>query len=181
MSAVDPVTLNHPWMTMAEGMIGLSEIKGPRNESRIVAMFDAIKCAWFTNDEVPWCAAFVGCVLENSGIRSSRSAAARSYMNWGVPIPRAALGWAATQIPYGAVMVLESPGRGPGSGHVTFYRGPCGSGWAGLGGNQNDAVRVSSFLWSRIVAVRWPEGYALPSAPFQYPPRSIVKASTSDA
>jgi uncharacterized protein (TIGR02594 family) len=179
--SVDPITLGHRWMTCAEGMIGLSEIKGPRHESRIVAMWDAIHCSWFRDDEVPWCAGFVGSVLENSGIRSTRSAAARSYEKWGAPIERRALGWAATPIPYGAVMVLESPGRGPGSGHVTFFRGPSGAGWAGLGGNQNDAVRVSNFLWSRIVAVRWPTGYALPSQPYRFPAPIKAAFSTSDA
>lgn len=181
MSAVDPVTLGHPWMTMAEGMVGIAEIKGPRHESRIVAMWDAIHCSWFRDDETPWCAGFVGSVLENSGIRSTRSAAARSYEKWGDEIKRSALGWAATPIPYGAIVVLSRAGAGAGSGHVGFFRGKSGSGFALLGGNQNDAVRVSSYRWSRIVAVRWPTGYALPSQPFRYPAPILAAASTSDA
>lgn len=164
---------------------GLAEIKGPKHESRIVAMFDSIHASWFTNDETPWCAAFVGHCLERAGIQSTRSARARSYETWGNNLPGAVLVPGYTQrlpaIPYGSVVVLNSPGRGAGSGHVTFYYGPSGSGWAGYGGNQNDAVRVSPYEWDRIVAVRWPSGYALPSTPYRYPKIGPLVASTSDA
>ena len=165
-----------PWMTLARSYIGCAEIKGPRHESRILAMWDAIKCGWFKDDETPWCAAFVGAMLEGVGIRSTRSAAARSYAKWGDDY----LCHSRSSIPYGAIVVLSRPGA-PGSGHVGFYCGPSGAGFALLGGNQNDAVRVSSYLWSRIVAVRWPTGVPLPATPYAYPPLSTLVASTSDA
>lgn len=168
----------NPWMDVARSLIGLSEIKGPRHESRIVAMWDAIHCAWFKDDETPWCAGYVGACLERAGIRSSRSAAARSYEKWGVdPRPFGTV----AEIPYGAIVVLSRAGAGAGSGHVGFYCGPSGSGFALLGGNQNDAVRISSYLWSRIVAVRWPTGYALPAKPFRYLTVETMLPSTSDA
>jgi uncharacterized protein (TIGR02594 family) len=178
---VNAVTVSNPWMMCAEGMIGLAEIKGPRHNTAILRMWEVIKSPWFRDDETPWCAGFVGCALEDSGIRSTRSAAAISYETWGEPIPRSALGWAATPIPYGAVVVLSRGAAGGKSRHVGFFRGKSGSGFDLLGGNQNDAVRVSSYLWSRITAVRWPTGYALPSQPYRFPPPVIARPSTSDA
>jgi len=162
-------------MVTARSLIGCAEIKGPRHESRIVAMWDSIKCGWFKDDETPWCAAFVGHCLESVGVRSTRSAAARSYEKWGGPVAPAV----QSRIPYGAVVVLSRPGS-PGSGHVGFYCGPSGAGFALLGGNQNDAVRVSSYLWSRIVAVRWPTGPVV-TPTYVYPPLGSLVASTSDA
>ncbi len=164
-----------PWMNTARALIGCAEVKGPRHESRILAMWDSIKCGWFKDDETPWCAAFVGHCLESVGIRSSRSAAARSYEKWGE--------WIETRpgvlpIPYGAVVVLSRPGA-PGSGHVGFYCGPSGQGFALLGGNQNDAVCVRSYLWSRIAAIRWPENGPAPT--YEYPPLGLLVASSSDA
>ena len=35
------------------------------------------------NDEVAWCAAFLGACLERAGIGSTRSLMARSYLGWG--------------------------------------------------------------------------------------------------
>lgn len=163
-----------PWMDVARSLIGLREIKGPKHESRILAMWDSIRCGWFTDDETPWCAAFVGHCLETAGFRSTRSAAARSYEKWGSDY----LCPSRATIPYGAIIVLSRPGA-PGSGHVGFYCGPSGSGFALLGGNQNDAVNVSSFLWSRIVAVRWPENGPEPT--YAYPPLGSLVASRSEA
>lgn len=162
-----------PWMQIAVSLIGTTEIKGPRHESRILAMWDSIRCGWFKDDETPWCAAFVGHCLETAGFRSTRSAAARSYEKWGGPAR-----YSGFPIPFGAVVVLSRPGA-PGSGHVGFYCGPSGSGFALLGGNQNDAVRISSYLWSRIVAVRWPENG--PARTYGYPNFGNSVASTSDA
>lgn len=168
-----------PWMDQAVLLSGVAEIKGPKHESKILAMWDSIHASWFTDDETPWCAAFVGHCLERAGIQSTRSARARSYEAWGDPVPWAT--FRGTSIPYGSVVVLNSPGRGAGSGHVTFYYGSSGSKWAGYGGNQNDAVRVSTYAWDRVVAVRWPSGYALPLTPYRYPKLGPTVASTSDA
>ena len=38
------------------------------------------------NDEIAWCAAFLGSCLERAGIASTRSLLARSYLAWGEPL-----------------------------------------------------------------------------------------------
>jgi uncharacterized protein (TIGR02594 family) len=165
-----------PWMETAESLIGLAEIVGPKHDARIIRMWESIK-APFRDDETPWCAGYVGHCLEAANYRSTRSAAARSYLKWGID-PRK--GGTVAEIPYGAIIVLSRPGA-DWSGHVGFYAGPSGSGFALLGGNQNNAVRVSSYLWSRIIGVRWPVDWPIPQSPHMYPNLIGVKASTSDA
>src|SRR6478735_4519617 len=76
-----------PWLAEARKYIGQKEIAGPRHNSWIVSLWKKLKLA-FNDDETPWCAGFVGFCLEAVGIQSTRSAAARSYQNWGVQIDR---------------------------------------------------------------------------------------------
>src|SRR5437868_11136252 len=96
------------WLIKARSYIGLKEIKGRKHNPQILQWWTLIR-AGFTDDETPWCAGFVGGVLESVGIKSSRSAAARSYLKWGVkldePVP-------------GCIVVLE---RGAANGHVFFF------------------------------------------------------------
>ena len=133
---------------MVEGfkLLGLAEIPGPAHESRIVRMWQSIK-APFRDDETPWCAAFVGHCLESSALRSSRSAAARSYLAWGqkldAPVP-------------GCVVVLNRPGSSW-SGHVGFAVSRDDRGRIGLlGGNQGNRVSVAFFDPARVIGCRWP-------------------------
>lgn len=98
-----------------------------------------------TNDEVPWCAAFVGAVLARSGVQGTGSLLARSYESWGTSVP-------LDQAQRGDVVVLS---RGqPWQGHVAFYEGAAGSNVYLLGGNQGNQVNVTAYPKSRVVAVR---------------------------
>lgn len=144
--------MNEPrWLTLARAYIGTREIKGPRHEPQILNWWATIKAPWFKDDETPWCAAYVGGVLEEAGIRSSRNAAARSYLKWGERLTKPALG---------AVVVFS---RG-GGGHVGFVVGRDTRGrLMVLGGNQGDAVNIKPFNEDRILGYRWPAGVAKPS------------------
>lgn len=66
------------WLRIARGYLGQREIVGRKHNPLILRWWQRIR-APFTDDETPWCAGFVGGVLEEAGIKSSRSAAARSY------------------------------------------------------------------------------------------------------
>jgi len=138
------------WLVEARKYIGLKEIKGPRHNSIILRMWEVIHSPWFKDDETPWCAGFVGFVLENVGIRSTRSARARSYEKFGIDLRfRPALG---------AIVVFTRNG----GGHVGFIVGVDRSGnWMVLGGNQADMVKISPYVrygqpGSRVSAVVWP-------------------------
>jgi uncharacterized protein (TIGR02594 family) len=135
-----------PWLKAARELVGLSEIVGPKHDARILRMWEAIK-APFREDETPWCAGFVGAVLEWSDIRSTRSAAARSYLAWGIPL--------AGPVP-GAVVIFSRPGSSW-SGHVSFVEGRDLDGRIMcLGGNQGNKVSIAPFAAARVIGYRWP-------------------------
>lgn len=142
------------WLGVARKYVGQREIVGSPSNPLIVRWWAAIR-APFTDDATPWCAAYVGGVLEECGIRSSRSAAARSYLKWGVPLNGAALG---------AIVVYE---RGPRFGHVGFVVGITNVGnIMTLGGNQSDAVTIAPFSVGRVLGYRWPVNHPLPRTGF---------------
>jgi uncharacterized protein (TIGR02594 family) len=140
----DPV-----WLTIARKYTGQKEVAGAKHNPLILRWWTAIR-APFTDDETPWCAAFVGGVLEEAGIRSTRSARARSYEKWGVPLRSPALG---------AICVFSRPGSKT-AGHVGFYVGEDKNHYFILGGNQGDNVNVVKIAKSRFVTARFPPGYA---------------------
>lgn len=147
------------WLVRARRYIGLSEVPGKANNPTILKWWVAIKTA-FIHDSVPWCAGFVGGVLEECGIQSTRSAAARSYLNFGKKIDKPALG---------CVVVFWRGNPKGYSGHVGFVVGrDANHNLMVLGGNQGDAVNIKPFSPSRVLGYRWPgitprpERYNLP-------------------
>lgn len=144
------------WLDQAWREFGEAERAGSSENPRIVAMFRDAGHPSVTRDEVAWCAAFCGACLERSGIKSTRSLMARSYLDWGVALSTPRMG---------AVAVF-SRGSDPAQGHVGFWLGESGDAVVLLGGNQGNAVSVARYPKSRLLAVRWPEIVnAKPEAP----------------
>lgn len=138
------------WIDEAKRHLGLREIAGRKHNPMILRMWQSIR-APFTDDETPWCAGFVGHCLEAVGIKSSRSAAARSYLNWGRKLTKPVVG---------CIVVFE---RGPRNGHVGFLVGVQRNGnLMILGGNQGDEVNIKAFEKGRVLGYRWPTGHPLP-------------------
>ena len=146
--------MNEPiWLTEARKHVGLQEIKGGQQAPEIVQFWKDIKRGGIKDDETPWCAAFVGAMLERVGIRSSRFESARSYLQWGQTLTRPLLG---------CIVVFTRDG----GGHVGFAVGRDAAGrLLVLGGNQGDAVNVRTFPVERVTGYRWPEGLILPDFP----------------
>lgn len=139
------------WLTEAEKYIGLKETPGLAHESKILNMWQAIKMGGIKDDETPWCAAFVGAMLEASGIQSTRSGWAKSYLKWGAWLPRPSLG---------CIVIFDRAGGG---GHVGFAVGYDGSSRIMvLGGNQGNEVNIKPFDSSRILGYRWPKELDFP-------------------
>ncbi len=133
------------WIRKAETYIGQREIKGVTHNPLIVQMWKWIKRGGIKNDEVPWCAAFVGACLEQVGIVSTRFESAKSYLAWGYEL-------AVPQ--YGCIVIF---GR-DGGGHVGFVVGRDKRGrLMVLGGNQGDQVSIAPFDPSRVLGFRWPK------------------------
>jgi uncharacterized protein (TIGR02594 family) len=143
-------TAEPPWIVEGMKHIGLSEIHGSQHNPAILRWWSLIR-APFTDDETPWCAGYVGGVLESVGIQSTRSAWARSYLNWDVRLNHPVKG---------CVVVFE---RGPQSGHVGFAVGRDSRGnLMVLGGNQGDVVSIKPFPLSRVLGYRWPKERPVP-------------------
>lgn len=141
------------WVTEARKHLGLKEEPGAGNNPTIVQWWKDIKRGGIKLDSVPWCAAFVGSCLERVGIESTRYESAKSYLNWGQPLPETV---------YGCIVVFNRNG----GGHVGFVVGKDKQGrLMVLGGNQADAVSIAPFNVMRVAGYRWPNGVPISKEP----------------
>jgi uncharacterized protein (TIGR02594 family) len=163
------------WLTGARRYVGLREVPGTRHNPVIINWWSKIGQA-FRDDETAWCAGFVGGVLEETGIRSTRSAAARSYARYGTRLTGPAVG---------AIVSFWRGSRNGWSGHVGFVVGRDAAGnLMVLGGNQGNAVSIVPFDMARVLAYTWPTGEPVPDlVGFSKLPllRSDGKLSTNEA
>lgn len=136
-----PEPLAPPWFIVARKEMGIKEYVNGSNP-RIVEYHSSTNLK-ATNDETPWCAAFVCWCLEKSGYVSPKTAWARSFLNWGQKIDTAR---------YGCIVVFK---RGSG-GHVGFYVSEYPGYILVLGGNQSNAVNVMPYKKSDVLGYRWP-------------------------
>lgn len=100
--------------------------------------------------EHAWCAMSMNTALEENGYTGTKSAAAKSFMNFGNP----------SELKRGAIVLIR---HATGSYHVTLFIKKEGNILTGLGGNQNNRIKYMDFDVSgndqdcdEIVAVRWP-------------------------
>jgi uncharacterized protein (TIGR02594 family) len=88
------LTVTPPWLELAfeELNFDIAEEPGPADNPRIAEYFEATTYPT-TDDEVPWCSAFVNWCVLNAGYYPTHSAAARSWLKWGrkleSPTPKA--------------------------------------------------------------------------------------------
>ncbi len=131
-----------PWLKIAWGELHVREVLGPGNNPRIIE-YDKRTKLRAKEDIIPWCAAFVCWCLEEAGLISPESAAARDFLKWGreilVPIE-------------GCIVVLARPG----GAHVGFYIGENSHHVTVLGGNQHDEVCEADFAHAHVLGYRMP-------------------------
>jgi uncharacterized protein (TIGR02594 family) len=144
-----------PWLDEGWREFGQSERSGPADNPRVIALYRDAGHPEIANDEVAWCAAFCGACLARAGVRGTGSLMARSYLAWGEPLdaPRP-----------GAVAVF-SRGSSAAEGHVGFWLGETRDAVVLLGGNQGNAVSVTTFPKARLLGLRWPETDAVAVPP----------------
>ena len=133
-----------PWLMLALRELGTEEVRGGAASPRILDFWSAVDGLEVDSDEVPWCAAFAAWCVDLAGFRSPRSARALSWRGFGLTL---------TEPRVGSVVVFD---HGGGRGHVGFLLGHYGDTCALLGGNQDDAVRVSLYKTRRVVGYQWP-------------------------
>lgn len=140
------------WLAIARREICTREAAlGAQSNPRIVEYHQATSLR-AQDEREPWCAAFVSWVLEQAGVRSTRSAWAKSYLDWGTALDHPRLG-AITVFHRGS-----GPPSGRGTGHVGLLIEDRGDNIGLLGGNQGNHVNIKSYSKSRLLAYRWPPG-----------------------
>lgn len=132
----------------AKKYIGMAEVKGAEHNPKIVELFKRVGHGWVTDDETAWCAAFVGAVLEECGIASTRALNARSYLEWGTEVLR------LEDVQQGDVVVLWRDRPDSWKGHVALYSKHDASNIYCLGGNQNDQVNITGYPLQRLLGIR---------------------------
>lgn len=134
-----------PWLITAEKELGQKEIYGTKDNLRIVEYGESVDLE-INDDETPWCSTFVNFVLIKSGYRATRSAAARSFLNWGIGMDEPKLG---------AILVFKR-GNSDWQGHVGFYVGETKNYYKVLGGNQGNSVSIAKYAKKDLLGIRWP-------------------------
>ena len=138
-----PPTQGARWFDVALAEKGVHELAGPTANRRII-QYHHTTTYHANSDEVPWCSSFVNWCLIQAGKRGTNSAAAVSWLDWGVHLQNPRLG---------AITVV----RGPYGEHVAFYKSGGPGALTLLGGNQGDQVKYSTFGGSyEILGFRWP-------------------------
>ena len=135
-------TINDMILAEARKFVGTWEWAGSDHNPKVLAMYADAGHPEIRNDEVPWCAAYVGAVLAKLGVNNAGSLLAKSYLNWGVKVD----GLANAQP--GDVVVLHR-GTKAWQGHVAFLVSYDEFRVKLLGGNQNDQVNVTQYSLSR--------------------------------
>jgi uncharacterized protein (TIGR02594 family) len=135
-----------PWLALALAELGQHEEPGDADNPRIVELFAKAGHPEVRHDEIAWCAAFVGAMLETAGVASTGSLLARSYLTWGAALQSGRPG---------AIAVFRRSGA-PGAGHVAFWLSETADRVTVLGGNQGDAVSITSFAKADLLGLRWP-------------------------
>jgi uncharacterized protein (TIGR02594 family) len=135
------------WLQLARKELGVAEIVGSKHNPVVLAYFRDAKHSEIKDDETSWCAAFVGAMLERSGIVSTRSLLARSYLEWGVKVTT----------PKPGDIVVFKRGTSSWQGHVAFYLYEKDGKIFHLGGNQSNKVSITSTTKSKLLGYRRPK------------------------
>ena len=136
------------WLEIARGELGQKELPGGADNPRIVEYLKATTLPTnMQHDETAWCASFVCWCLEQAGVRSTRKANARSYLDWGRPV----------SFPSPGCVAVFVRGANPAQGHVGFVVGvePNGDILL-LGGNQGNQVSIKRQDRGHLLSLRMP-------------------------
>jgi uncharacterized protein (TIGR02594 family) len=154
---VPPPIVEFPWMPIADKEYGVIEFPGKEHNPRVLeylATVTNISHAWRSQDETPWCSAFVNWCVEKAGYVGTKSALSTSWLKWGKAI---------NQPIKGCIAVFSRDG----GGHVGFFFDQTPTLTETyiniLGGNQEHmetaigAVNLRHYLKSRLLGYRIPK------------------------
>lgn len=122
------------------------EVAGPKSNPLITQVYksvDGLDNLELNDDEIPWCSCFVNWCIQQAGGRGTRSAMARSWLNWGN----------SSKGNVGDIVVLTR-GNSKTQGHVGFLVKKGLVSIEVLGGNQTNNVTVQKFARTRVLGYR---------------------------
>lgn len=141
---------------LAERYSGIKEFPGGRDHPLVQWWLSLCGFSIDSPDETPWCSAFVNGIAWELRLPRSKSAAARSWLAVGIPVPLD-----QAEVGFDVVILKRGAGPQPGPerldapGHVGFYAGREADGSILIrGGNQGDSVSVARFRSDSILGVR---------------------------
>lgn len=134
------------WLQFAFRELEVSESGKYAENPTILNYFKEVNHPEIEKDETPWCAAFIGAMLERAKIKSTKSLMARSYLNWGQKLREEKLG---------AVAILKR-GNNEIFGHVGFLISASEDHIQLLSGNQSNKVSIATFNKDQLIDLRWP-------------------------
>jgi uncharacterized protein (TIGR02594 family) len=137
------------WLEIAFAEVGVSAYPPGSSNLRITEYHQDTNVAGY-DDKASWCSSFVNWSLAKAGIAGTRSALARSWLEWGdaldLPIP-------------GCIAVLWREQPTSWRGHVGYYLRQDEEFVYLLGGNQLGQVREHFYPKSSVLGYRWPSGH----------------------
>ncbi len=138
---------------IAQRFVGTEELPGHNMNQPMIMAWLTLDQAWPTDDEVPWCAGFIGWCHWLADKERTRSLRARSWLTIGIhmALEGAQPGDVAIMNRAGAPhdpTLIDAPG------HVGFYVGHDDTFVHILGGNQSNQVKVSPYNKMDLLGIR---------------------------
>lgn len=150
-----PIANRPPWLLEADRLLGTAEHVGPGSNVVILAWaknFAPWVRAYFTDDDIPWCALFANECLRVAGQATTKEVlSAGSFRTYGQPC--------------GPVLGALACFKRPGGHHVGFYLGQRLDGAIlTRGGNVKNRAADTWINRDRLVldGFRWPPGLPVP-------------------
>ena len=135
-----------PWMSVAFAEVGVTAYPPGQSNPRVTEYHGHTNLRGY-DDKASWCSSFVNWSLAQAGIVGTRSALARSWLEWGdaltEPIP-------------GCIAVLSREDPAGWKGHVGFLLRADDVHVHLLGGNQLAQVREHFYPKDSVLGYRWP-------------------------
>jgi uncharacterized protein (TIGR02594 family) len=134
-------------LEIASSQLGIKEIAGPEDNQTIVNYAKESGFDWINDDETPWCSIFVSWVAMKAGLKRSKLANARSWLDIGT----------ATEDPEpGDIVIFWRSSPDSWQGHVGFFMGYSRdlSRVYCLGGNQGNQVSISAMKADTVLGFR---------------------------
>ena len=136
-----------------EWALNIKELPGKEQNNPKILWYHSFTTLKATDDETPWCSAFMcAAAVMGGGFPGTRSAAAKSWEGYGVNVP-------VEDAKQGDIVILKrQDSSNPNARHVAFIHDvEMKSGqkvFVCLGGNQSNSICLAKFAMKNVVVVR---------------------------